>query len=75
MGRAGLGFMQRAACRDLDSRVFFVDNHRGIEAAKAVCRRCPVRGECLSYALENCRDDNCIYGGYTLGERETVARS
>ena len=48
----------RAACREIDSAVFFSpDGERGParevrEArAKAICARCPVIGECATYAL------------------------
>ncbi|MGH8984727.1 MAG: WhiB family transcriptional regulator [Acidimicrobiia bacterium] len=44
----------RAACRDEDPALFFPP--RGVSGAalaeaKAVCARCPVRGECLADAL------------------------
>ncbi len=48
----------RAACRDIDSAVFFSpDGERGPERlarearAKAICARCPVIRECAAYAL------------------------
>lgn len=44
-----------------------------IEQAKAVCRTCPVRGECLSYADENGVKDG-IWGGMTTYERANAAR-
>lgn len=76
MSRSDLEFMSRAACgaEGFDSRIMFAGNVRGIAQAKAVCRRCPVAGPCLTYALENCRDENCVYGGMTLGERDRYAR-
>ena len=48
----------RAACRDVDSTVFFSPDPEGAPAreareaeAKAICARCPVIRECAGYAL------------------------
>lgn len=41
-----------------------------VVAAKAVCRRCPVRARCLAEALE--RLPHGIAGGLTAGERRRV---
>lgn len=41
------------------------------EKAKSVCRVCPVRLECLAYAL--CRDeDDGIWGGVNLAKAKTA---
>lgn len=42
-----------------------------IGQAKQVCSRCPVRAECLSYAIDN--DCSGIYGGTTEQERNRYA--
>lgn len=39
------------------------------EAAKAVCRACPVRQECLAYALAN-HEKHGVWGGLTWEERK-----
>ncbi|HEY0934470.1 MAG TPA: WhiB family transcriptional regulator [Trebonia sp.] len=64
--------MPLAACRGSDPELFFPISAtgRGLEetnAAKAVCRRCPVRQPCLSYALRTAPDG--IWGGETREER------
>ncbi len=42
---------QRAACRNIeDASIFF--NHLKYKAAKAVCKSCPVKRECLAFALQ-----------------------
>jgi hypothetical protein len=44
----------RAACRDLvaaDYDPFFVDTDEGIQAAIAICATCPVRDDCLTFAV------------------------
>jgi WhiB family transcriptional regulator, redox-sensing transcriptional regulator len=68
----------RAACRDHDPELFFPVSDMGpgarqTEQAKAVCARCPVRAECLEYALDNALDHG-IYGGTTESERRTLRR-
>jgi WhiB family transcriptional regulator, redox-sensing transcriptional regulator len=68
----------RAACRDEDPELFFPVSEMGpgarqVAQAKAVCARCPVRSECLTYALDNGLDHG-IFGGTTEGERRTLFR-
>lgn len=65
-----------AACRDEDPELFFPVSDLGpgarqAEQAKAVCAGCPVRAECLEYALENGLDYG-IFGGLTEQERRRV---
>jgi WhiB family redox-sensing transcriptional regulator len=69
-------WQQRAACRGPDTWLFFPPNHferkdekEAREArAKAVCRTCPVRVECLDYALR-IREPYGIWGGLSEDER------
>jgi WhiB family transcriptional regulator, redox-sensing transcriptional regulator len=68
----------RAACRDEDPELFFPISEVGPGArqaaqAKAVCARCPVREQCLRYALDNGLDDG-IFGGTTERERRALTR-
>jgi WhiB family redox-sensing transcriptional regulator len=42
-------------------------------AAKAICRRCPVQAQCLSYAME-APVDHGIWGGFTERERRRQRR-
>jgi WhiB family redox-sensing transcriptional regulator len=70
-----------AACRGADPAVFFAPNYfekRREKAAreaiaKLVCRRCPVRQECLEYALET-REPHGIWGGLNELERRQLLR-
>ncbi len=41
-----------AACKGLDSDLFFPERGHTSRKAKQVCSGCPVRAECLAYALE-----------------------
>jgi WhiB family redox-sensing transcriptional regulator len=70
---AAASWMPLGACHNEDPELFFPAG-RGrparskIDAAKAVCRDCPVRAECLSYARGTGQVDG-IWGGTTVEER------
>ncbi len=53
-----------AACRGMDPDAFFVDRGdvEGVDAAKSVCRGCPVRVDCLLAATDRCEEYG-IWGG------------
>ena len=71
--RAGAGsWMARAACRGTDPEFFFPVSVKGaaaeqVRSAKAVCGRCEVLADCLSYALRAM--PHGIWGGTTWEER------
>lgn len=64
----------RAACRDQDPDMFFPEKNTTpaeIQAAKAICGRCPVREACLDEAFR--MDDRVgICGGLTPDERRQL---
>jgi len=64
----------RAVCRGLDPALFFLERGNGADQAKAACARCPVRRECLDYAIANDSPGHeyGIYGGMTAAERRTM---
>jgi len=62
-----------AACRDADTTVFFPTTDALAAEAKAICELCPVREECLEYALET-RPSDGVWGGLTALERHRVIR-
>jgi len=69
---------QDAACRDEDPELFFPISEVGPGArqtarAKAVCAQCPVRAQCLEYALDNGLSHG-IFGGTTDTERRNLTR-
>ncbi|WP_116042693.1 WhiB family transcriptional regulator [Amycolatopsis palatopharyngis] len=71
-------WQSRAACRDEDPELFFPVSDMGPGArqaaqAKSVCARCPVRAECLGYALDNGLDHG-VFGGTTERERRELTR-
>jgi WhiB family redox-sensing transcriptional regulator len=69
----------RASCRGPASELFFApatgerrEARDEREArAKAICVTCPVRRECLEYALR-VREPHGIWGGLTEGERRRL---
>jgi WhiB family redox-sensing transcriptional regulator len=66
---------EQALCRTVEDQTVFFPEHgnRSPAKAKAICRRCPVRDECLSAAFEN--DERFgIWGGLTEKERRKLGR-
>ncbi len=69
---------QEAACLDTDANLFFPIGTTGnavdqIEAAKAVCRTCPVQNACLQFAFETNQEAG-IWGGKDEDERRRLRR-
>ncbi|MCX3058806.1 WhiB family transcriptional regulator [Streptomyces beihaiensis] len=68
----GTAWAERGACRSLDPDALFVEG-AAQQDAKGVCRPCPVRTECLAYALDS-RIEKGIWGGMTERERRALLR-
>jgi WhiB family redox-sensing transcriptional regulator len=64
---------QEAACVGSDIDLFFAVEDEGTARAKAICATCPVREDCLEWALANHQDDG-IWGGFTEVERRRIRR-
>lgn len=64
---------QEAACRDLDTAIFFPETEDETAAALAVCATCPVRESCLEFALVTRQEDG-VWGGLTETERRRLRR-
>ncbi len=75
------GWQWRAACRGEDASVFFAPNHSESKEdkharerqAKTMCATCPVRIECLEYAIRT-RETHGIWGGLNELERRLLIR-
>jgi len=67
-------WMADARCRDLPPAVFFPSDGAGVEVARRYCAECPVRTQCLEYALGN-HIDHGVWGGTSERERRRIARS
>ena len=69
---------QAAACRDMGPELFFPpDGPEGrdwdSEPARAVCARCPVRGDCLEWAVVSGQRHG-VWGGATEEQLRRVRR-
>jgi WhiB family redox-sensing transcriptional regulator len=65
-----------AGCRDADPELFFPIGRAGpalrqIDQARRICRACPVRTRCLTWALENGVAAG-VWGGATEEERRVL---
>ncbi|HSK90498.1 MAG TPA: WhiB family transcriptional regulator [Euzebyales bacterium] len=78
--RGSVSWQQRGRCRDLDSELFYPpldseslnQRHARELAAKAVCAACPVRAECLAWALAT-DERHGVWGGKNERERQALA--
>lgn len=74
-------WQRHAACRGEDASFFFAPSYFERRAeklaresvAKSICAGCPVRAECLDFALE-VRDPHGVWGGLNEMERRTLLR-
>jgi WhiB family redox-sensing transcriptional regulator len=62
----------RAVCKSADPDELFVEG-AAQNRAKVVCTACPVRTECLAYALDH-RIEHGVWGGTTERERRALLR-
>lgn len=60
-------WMSESLCAQTDPETFFPEKGGTTRLAKRVCAACPVREECLAYAVDN-QERHGIWGG--LSERE-----
>ncbi|MGH9012468.1 MAG: WhiB family transcriptional regulator [Acidimicrobiia bacterium] len=67
-------WMLSARCREYAPEVFFPSDGVGVDAARRICTDCPVRGECLEYALAY-RIDHGVWGGASERERRRILRA
>ena len=65
-------FMNRAKCRGVYG-LHTSDERVDINRAKAMCSECPVRDECLDFAIKF-RERGSVWGGLTDHERERYRR-
>jgi WhiB family redox-sensing transcriptional regulator len=73
-----MDWRHRALCRDEDPELFFPVGNSGpallqIAEAKTVCERCPVREQCLEFALATGQDAG-VWGGLSEDERRSLKR-
>jgi WhiB family transcriptional regulator, redox-sensing transcriptional regulator len=69
----GVRWMRDGLCAQTDPDAFFPGKGEPTGPAKAVCLACPVRTECLAYALD--RDERFgVWGGTSPRERRALLR-
>jgi WhiB family redox-sensing transcriptional regulator len=61
-------------CAETDPEAFFPEKGGSTREAKKVCRACPVKSDCLDYALETDQKFG-IWGGMSERERRKVKRA
>jgi WhiB family redox-sensing transcriptional regulator len=66
-------WMQDAACRGRGVDAFFDDDPARVDAARGICADCPVRAQCLEFALAD-RSLTGIWAGTDDGERRRIRR-
>lgn len=64
-------WIDRAACRESDPELFWPSTGEDPRAAIAICEECPVRQECLDYALTLGEMDG-IWGGTSGRQRRRI---
>jgi WhiB family redox-sensing transcriptional regulator len=68
----------KGLCRRFDPELWFPVGNSGpaqqqAQEAKSICQRCPVRLECLSWAMETGQREG-VWGGMTEQERRGARR-
>ena len=68
-----LPWQGEALCAQTDPEAFFPEKGGSTREAKRICNRCPVRTDCLEYALSH--DERFgIWGGLSERERRRLKR-
>jgi WhiB family redox-sensing transcriptional regulator len=55
-------FVADALCAQTDPEIFFPEKGESSARARSICLQCPVRRECLLYAIEN-NERHGVWGG------------
>lgn len=65
------GWFTRKSCTREDGHLFFPERNQAwkVAKAKAICRECPVRRQCLEYSFENDFEFG-TFGGVSTKERQ-----
>lgn len=66
-------WMDRALCREVGPDLFHPEVQSDVFPAKAVCRMCDVKEECLQYGLDNPSLEG-VLGGTSQKERILLRR-
>lgn len=62
-----------AVCAQVDPEMFYPEKGEGTKDARDLCAACPLRQECLEFALAN-KEEYGVWGGLGAGERKALLR-
>ena len=66
-------WMESGSCMSVDPELWFADMGGATRQAKLICQGCPVKVECLEYALEN-NERFGVWGGLSEHQRRPLRR-
>jgi len=69
-----MSWEEQARCRQYDPEMFFAPRARAERKAKTICAKCPVKVDCLVFALQ-AKVEFGIWGGTNGKERRAMIRS
>jgi WhiB family redox-sensing transcriptional regulator len=67
-------FQDKANCLEAEPEIFFSAKLKDRALALSLCNACPVKSECLEFALSNESVDG-IYGGLLGDERKALLKN
>lgn len=70
---AGTQWLEQARCQDRETEIFFVRGAAKARRAQNICGNCPVRQECLEYAIAE-EIEFGVWGGLTERQRRALLR-
>jgi WhiB family transcriptional regulator, redox-sensing transcriptional regulator len=68
-----IAWMAHALCRGTNPDRYFPSDGVGVEAVQRICVDCPVRVDCLEYALRHGIDQG-VWGGASERQRRRIRR-
>ncbi len=68
-----MSWEEQARCRQYDPEIFFAPRARAERKAKTICAKCPVKVDCLVFALQ-AKVEFGIWGGTNGKERRAMIR-
>ncbi len=69
-----VAWMDKSKCTYKDRDLFFPASGESVTPAKTICTMCPVRNECLDYAIGN-NIHHGVWGGLSDRERRKLKRN
>lgn len=69
--RTGLDDFTDALCRQIDPELFYPELNRSTPVLKAICVDCPVKNNCIGYAIAE-KDLEGVHGGFSKSEKQKI---